>query len=128
MKKDTNGRPVRVPLGTRNVLTAPKRQGFVRRFVNDDADRVKQFEAAGYKVVRENIVVGDPKTGKGGKIGTVVRPSVGSGGSAVLMEIPQKYYDEDQKTKQDRLLAGEQDMKRQLNSGGDGRYGNVNIQ
>jgi len=128
MKKDANGRPIRVPLGTRNVLTAPKKEGFVRRFVNDDADRVKQFEAAGYKVVRENIVVGDPRTGKGGKVGTVVSPSVGAGQKAVLMEIPQQYYDEDQKAKQDSLTTGEQDMKRQLNSGGDGSYGNVNIQ
>jgi len=120
-------RPVRVPLGTRDVLTAPKRPGYIRRFVNEGGGRVEKFEAAGYEVVREDIKVGDPKAGKGNKIGSAVNPSVGGGSTAILMETKQEYYDEDQKAKQDRILRGERDMKRELNSGANGTYGETKI-
>lgn len=125
--KNSPDRPKRIPLGTRNVLTAPKRPGYVRRFVNDENDRVAQFEAAGYEVVREAVEVGDPKAGNGSQVGSVVRPPVGAGRSAVLMEIPEEYYLEDQKAKQDRVDAGERDMRANLNSGRDGTYGKVEI-
>ena len=45
-------RPVRVPIGTRNVLTAPQRPGFVRRFVNDEPGRISQFEGGTMKIRR----------------------------------------------------------------------------
>jgi len=120
-------RPVRIPLGTKNVLTAPSKKGYKRRFVNEDGDRIKQFEAAGYTIVRDNIEVGDPKAGKGRKVGSAVNPSVGPGAKAVLMEIKEEWYAEDQKAKQDGILKGERDMKRQLNSGANGTYGGVKI-
>lgn len=127
-EKNKPNRPKRIPLGTRNVLTAPKRPGYVRRFVNDEADRVAQFEAAGYEIVREQVEVGDPKAGKASQLGKVVRPPVGSGTSAVLMEIKEEYYEEDQKAKQDRIDAGERDMRVNLKPGSDdGRYGKVDI-
>ena len=50
----------RIPLGSRNILTAPKRPGFVRRFVNDKGDRITAFKDAGWNPV-ENTPVGDPK-------------------------------------------------------------------
>ena len=128
MSEDTRtNRPKRIPLGTRNVLTAPKREGYVRRFVNESGDRIKEFEAAGYTIVRENIEVGDPKAGKGKKVGSAVNPSVGAESKAVLMEIKEEYYKEDQKAKQDEILKGESDMKRQLNSGANGTYGKTTI-
>ena len=127
MKKEQGGRPVRVPLGTRNVLTAPKREGYVRRFVNDEPGRIQDFEAAGYTVVKEDIQVGDPRIGKETEPGSTVKLSAGGGQKTVLMEIPEKYYREDQKLKQDRILASENDMKRQLNVRKDGIYGGVEI-
>lgn len=126
-EKNSPNRPKRIPLGTRNVLTAPERPGYVRRFVNDEGDRVAQFEAAGYELVREKVEVGDPKAGKGAQLGSVVRPSVGAETSAVLMEIKKEYYDEDQAAKQARIEAGEADMKANLNSGRAGTYGKVEI-
>jgi len=121
-KPETAGktRPVRVPLGTRNVLTAPKRKGYVRRFVNIEPGRIEQFEAAGYTVVKENVQVGDPKIGKNLRPGSGVSLPVGGGTSTVLMEIKEEYYKEDQKAKQDKILLSESDMKRQLNSGQNG--------
>ena len=127
-KPNSPNRPKRIPLGTRNVLTAEKKPGYVRRFVNDEGDRVAQFEAAGYEVVREKMDVGDPKAGQSSQLGNVVRPPVGAGTSAVLMEIKEEYYEEDQKAKQDRIDAGEKDMRANLNSGREGTYGNVDIQ
>lgn len=126
-EKNSPKRPKRVPLGTRNVLTAPERQGYVRRFVNDEADRVARFEAAGYNIVREQVEVGDPKAGKNSQIGSVVRPNVGSGKTAVLMEIKEEYYKEDQEAQQRRVDEGERDMRTNLNSGRDGTYGKVDI-
>ena len=120
MKKGPGGRPIRIPLGTRDILTASKRPGYVRRFVNDEGGRVKRFEEAGYKVVRENVEVGDPVAGKESQIGSVVNPSVGGDKKAVLMEIKEEWYETDQKVKQDRILTGENDMKRQLQSGHNG--------
>ncbi len=120
-------RPKRIPLGTRNVLTAPKRPGYVRRFVNDVPGRIQQFEAAGYSVVKENITVGDPKIGKDLDPGSPVSLSVGGGTKAVLMEIREDWYTEDQKAKQDKILMAENDMKRNLNARREGSYGSVEI-
>lgn len=122
-----SNRPKRIPLGTRNLLTAPNRAGFIRRFVNDEGERVKDYESAGYTIVRENIRVGDAKAGKETKIGSAVNPSVGAGTKAVLMEIKEEFYNEDQKKKSDRIKLGENDMKRQLNSNRDGIFGKVEI-
>ena len=122
MKKGPFGRPIRTPIGTRDVLTAPKKAGFVRRFVNDEGDRVKQFEEAGYTIVQEDIEVGDPKAGKDTPTGSVVSKSVGAGTKAVLMEIKEEWYKEDQKAKQDRISMAENDMKRRLKSGHGGLY------
>ena len=125
MKKGPGGRPIRVPLGTRNVLTAPKRAGYVRRFVNDDKDRIQQFEDAGYNIVRDNVQVGDPKAGKETQIGSATDKAVGAGMRTVLMEIKEGWYKNDQKAKQDNILVGEKDMKRKLNEKKDGQYGGV---
>lgn len=130
MKKGPFGRPIRVPLGTRNVLTAPQRLGYVRRFVNDEPGRVKMYEEAGYTVVKqakEEIPVGDPKIGKSTEPGSKVGVSVGAGTHAVLMEIKKEYYDEDQRAKQNKISVSENDMKRKLNTKAEGMYGGVSI-
>lgn len=120
-------RPERVPLGTRNILTAPKRAGYVRRFVNDEPGRIQQFEAAGYTVVKEDVQVGDPKIGKELQPGSAVSLSVGGGTKAVLMEIKAGWHEEDQKAKQDKIKMAESDMKRKLNTKTEGVYGGVEI-
>ncbi len=43
--------------GTRNVLTVSgKDPGFEYRVVNDDGDRVSQFEDMGYEVVKDSSI------------------------------------------------------------------------
>ena len=127
MKKGPGGRPIRIPLGTRNVLTTSKREGYVRRFVNDEKDRIQQFEDAGYTIVHDDVQVGDPKAGNETQIGSITNKAVGNGTRAVLMEIKEEWYQEDQKAKQDRISVGENDMKRKLNERKAGHYGEFKV-
>lgn len=118
----------RVPLGTRNILTAPKKSGFVRRFVNDKGDRVESFRAAGWNAVDEDVQVGDPKIGKASSMGSLVNPSVGGGQRAVLMEIPEDIYNEDRAASQASITKVENEIKRNSNTPGkDGLDGKVSI-
>lgn len=117
----------RVPLGSRNILTAPKKNGFVRRFVNDKGDRVQAFKDAGWTLVEE-APVGDPKLGRASSIGSVTNPSVGAGQRAILMEIPEKYYQEDYNAAQAKITQVENEIRRKSKSPGkDGLAGEVKI-
>jgi hypothetical protein len=117
----------RVPLGSRNILTAPKKKGFVRRFVNDKGDRVQAFKDAGWTPV-EDTPVGDPKLGRASSIGSLTNPSVGAGQRAILMEIPEQYYEEDYAAAQAEITAVENEIKRKSKSPGkDGLAGEVKI-
>lgn len=126
--QSSNGQQARkrVPLGTRNILTAPKRPGFVRRFVNDKGDRVENFKAAGWNTVDEDIKVGDPKAGKASSMGSLVNPHVGGGQRAVLMEVPEKIYEEDRAESQAKVTKVENEIKRNT-PGKDGLDGKVSI-
>ena len=126
-ERPPSARPTRIPVGTRNVLTAPKKEGYIRRFRNDEHGRIQQCEAAGYTVVKEDVAVGDPRIGKEQNPGSVVSVPVGGGTKAVLMEIREDWYEEDQKAKQDKILMAENDMKRKLNARREGIYGGVEI-
>lgn len=118
----------RVPLKTRNVLTAPQRPGFVRRFVNNKGDRVQRFKEAGYLIVEDEIQVGDPKIGRSSQLGSDVRPHVGGGMQAVLMEIPEEYYKEDFKAAQNKISQVENEIRRTPNSQKtDGLTGQIEI-
>jgi len=118
----------RIPLGTRNILTAPGKKGFKRRFVNDIADRVQQFKEAGWAVVDENIPVGDTKLGRANSIGSITNPVVSQNQRAVLMEVPEAIYEEDMMVKQNKITSVESEIKRNSKSPGkDGLTGSVNI-
>jgi hypothetical protein len=120
-------RPKRVPVGVRNILTAPKREGYVRRFVNDTPGRISQFEAAGYTTVKESVNVGDPSAGKSKHPGAITSVPAGSGVNAVLMEIRKDLYDEDQARKQAQIKMSENDITREGQHPG-GLTGRVQIE
>ena len=115
----------RVPLGTRNILTAPKKSGFVRRFVNDKGDRIESFKAAGWDAV-EDVQVGDDKIGKASSMGSMTNPHVGGGQRAVLMEIPEDLYNEDKAVAQAKITKIENEIKRN-SPGNDGLDGKISI-
>lgn len=118
----------RVPLGTRNILTAPRKSGFVRRFVNDKGDRIENFKAAGWNAVDDNVQVGDPKVGRASSMGSLVNPSVGGGDRAVLMEIPEEIYNEDRAASQAEITKIENEIRRNSKSPGrDGLDGQISI-
>jgi len=123
----TKKRPKRVPLGTRNVLKYPKRPGYVRRVVNDVEDRIQRFKEAGYEIVqKKDLPSGDPRAGDASQMGMPVSKSVGNGVKGVLMEIPEEWYKEDQKRKQDKIKADEMAMK-QSKGGVEGGYGDLQL-
>lgn len=123
----------RTPLHRQNVLTIPQRAGFIRRLVNDSPGRISQFLAAGW-----TIVVGDTSETHDGhstvesQMGSQVRRGINKSGrgtvrEAVLMEIPEEYYHEDQAEKA-RLIKQQEDL---LTRNGDhtkpGFYGDAKI-
>ena len=119
----------RVKLGTRNILSAPQKPGFVRRFVNDTGDRVQLFKEAGWNTVDDVNQVGDPKLGTASSIGSGANPHVGGGQRAVLMEIPEEFYLADQAEAQAEITKVENEMKRNSKTASkDGLSGSVEIQ
>ena len=118
----------RVKLGTRNILSAPQKPGFVRRFVNDTGDRVQMFKEAGWNTVDDVNQVGDPKLGTASSIGSGANPHVGGGQRAVLMELPEDIYSADRAESQAAITKVENEMKRNSKSEGkDGLSGSVLI-
>lgn len=111
----------RVKLGSRNILTAPKKAGFVRRFVNDVGDRVQAFKDASWNVVDDGSPVGDAKIGRPTTIGSASNPHVGGGQKAVLMEIPEEIYAADRAESQAKITEVENQIRR--NSRGEGKDG-----
>lgn len=115
-------RPKRVPIhAQRDQMTTDQRPGFIRRWVNDVPGRVEKFLRGGYEIVKND----DVKVGDGGvtdnniALGTgarknVGRTRIGDGTHAVLMEIPEDLYEEDQKAKQAVVDATDKVLKRNI--------------
>ena len=113
--------------GTRNVLTVSgKDPGFESRVVNDDGDRVSQFEDMGYEVVKDSsIKVGDRRIANPTKEGSPVQISVGGGQKAYLMRIRKDWYEEAQEDKAKQVDEMEKGMLKDTKNSAD--YGNITI-
>lgn len=122
--KAASGRVQRTPLqGKQPLAVRGKEPGFHHRIVNDRDDRVADFIDAGYEVViSKDVTVGDKRVDRPSEEGTVKRISVGQGDKAVLMRIPQEWYDEDQAVKQARLKDLEDATKKEALSGHYGKF------
>jgi len=103
-------KPKRTPIGTRNKLTAEARPGFKRRFVNDSPGRIQQFLDAGYTIVNDGTEIGDKNVGTATRVGSNSQKPVGGGTTAVLMEIKDDWYREDQATKQRNIAKKEKSL------------------
>ena len=101
-------RPNRKPIGHRDVLKAEQADGFKRRFVNDDPGRVQMFLDAGYRIVDQQTQMGTDDVGQASQVGSVAHKPVGAGKNAVLMEIRDDWYTEDQHAKEERIKKTEQ--------------------
>lgn len=126
--KETNKRVVRKPLHQRGPLSVngEKDPGFHYRFVNDVGSRVYNYQQAGYELVSEgNITVGDSRVSDVSDLGSVRRVVSNDGTPSVLMRIPNKLFEEDQKVKADQIDEQEKAMKQQAQSDSD--YGKLSI-
>jgi len=120
--------PRRVPInGVRNVLTVQgKDPAFEYRIVNDEGDRVAQFESQGYEIVSDQTIkVGDRRVANPTKEGAAVQVSVGNGVKAYVMRIKKEFYAEDQASKQARVNEQEAAMKKDARQNAD--YGKLEI-
>ena len=113
--------------GGRNILTVSgKDPAYEYRIVNDDGDRVSQFEEMGYEVVKDqNITVGDRRIANPTKEGSPVQISVGGGTKAYVMRIKKEWYDEDQAAKAKRIEESEKGMLQDARTQAD--YGKVSL-
>jgi hypothetical protein len=127
-KKEAKPDRKRVPLGTRNVLIAPKRPGFVRRFIKDKGDRIQRCLDASYTFVEGNFPTRDPAVGKANQLGSLVNTEAGQGEKLYLMEIPEEFYHEDQAKKQMKIKAVEKEIQRNSKiPGSDGLHGEIKL-
>lgn len=107
-----NKRPRRTAInGSRGVLNVKgKDPNYEYRIVNDDRDRIAEFQELGYEVVTDNTIkVGDKRVANPTAEGSPVKVNVGGGASAYLMRIKKEFYEEDQAQKQ--ALINEQELQ-----------------
>lgn len=81
--------------GFKLKLDAPQREGFVRRFVNDDPARIKAMEDLGYTLVNDRAGEGAYRTeGQGSRISRHAgRDENGKPFQTILMETPASEYE-----------------------------------
>ncbi len=115
----------RTPIGTTQRLVAPKRAGYKRRYVNDVENRIEMFKAAGYEVVGGHVETNSGQAGLDSQMGNAVHKSVGNGTKAVLMEIKEEWYNEDQAAKQERIAESETALQSAKDK--QGHYGEIQI-
>ena len=109
--KATN-RPKRTPLGSRNRLSfGDQDPNFVYRVINDQDDRLKQAQEAGYEFVVSDAPLGDKRVAEGGAVDSRVSKPVGNNTRGYLMRIPKEFYKEDQDAKAAKIDATEAAMK-----------------
>lgn len=111
-QREPVGRGTRIPLGAAQPkLGASQRPGYVRRWINDDRQRLQLAQSAGYE-----FVLSDPNaksSDDGNKISQIVGSKDGGGGlRAYLMEIREEWYREDQAVKTQKIKATENMIKR----------------
>ena len=113
--------------GTRNVLTVSgKDPAFEYRVVNDEGDRISQFQEMGYEVVIDsNVTVGDRRIANPTKEGSPIQVSVGNGTKALVMRIRKDWYDEDQAAKSKRIDETEKGLLKDAKNGSD--YGKIAV-
>jgi len=124
-KRET--RRKRKPLGVPvSKLAVQERDGYVRRWINDDGGRIQQAEEAGYEFVTKAVVSSEAQKGQGTKISQIVGTQEnGQPLYAFLMEIKKEWYDEDQRAKQAEVDKVDMAIKTgNVNGtvGEDGRY------
>lgn len=127
-------RPHRVPMsGSRkrmHIDAEDRDPNFHYAWINDQKDLIYRAKRAGY----ENVTIEEmPKWGTASDVdsanpaASVVSMKVDANITAYLMKQPMEYHLEDKAEMAAVVDAREADMKKDLNSGQNGTYGNVDI-
>jgi hypothetical protein len=108
----TPARPKRTPLGQRNRLSfGDQDPNYVYRVINDQDERLKQAQEAGYEFVISNERLGDKRVAEAGAVDSRVSKPVGNGTRGFLMRIPKEFYTEDQEAKMGKIAEIEKSFK-----------------
>ena len=133
MSKPTN-RPKRVPLSAQrqNLLKSEPRKGFVQRWVNTEDGRVESFKLAGWTPADGSADNNHRRAQDGSNVGSIAEKVVNRDPNAayktaVLMEIPEELYREDQLAKYKKIDDAEKafDPAKQSQDGAD--YGEMKL-
>lgn len=111
-------RPTRVPLGERGrlvydpqLLRDLKDQGLNPRLITDSPGRIDNALRAGYRFVQSDGKIGEERAADPSKVGANLTTHVGGGQTGYLMVLPNEFYNEDQRKKQDAVDESERGMK-----------------
>lgn len=108
----------RIPFGTRSFrLTAPQRKGFQRHWFTNKPGRINRALRAGWKHVKDDID-GKPMNRVSGTYDTDTK----DGQKSYLMEMPQEWFDADQRQTLNSVAEIEQTIRRGEVAIGDGKY------
>ncbi len=133
--RDEPVRKPRIPVASNRAPLTYKgldKKNFHQRWVLDRDDRIAAFLDAGYEFVRPSgDKVGDPSVSTQSQDGSRVTKSAGFGGLKLfLMQIPIKFYNEDQQAKQREVDEIEDSMRRPgagKHVGADVDYGSIKM-
>ena len=124
-------RPKRVPMsGSRKRMHIEADlldPDFHYAWITDQKDLIFRAQRAGYEKVLTSEIPswGVADVDSADSSSSVVCMPVGNGFMGYYMKQPMEYYEEDQKSMNDLVDRREGDMKKQLNSGDNGTYGEV---
>ena len=128
----TNSRPTRIPMsGSRKRMHVDPElfPGFHIAWINDQKDLIPRAKRALYEHVRISELPhwGSDDPDAASSPDSLVSMTVSEGVTAYLMKLPLEFWEEDQRTKREENEARTADLKKDLNSGQNGTYGNVEI-
>jgi hypothetical protein len=128
--EDRATRPKRIPVSAPRAITDvyDKDDDYVYRWViptTKEPHRVERFKQGGYEVVDQDVQVGEASVDSSTGPGSVVTMNHGQGSEAVLMRVKRDFYEEDQRTKQNKINASENAIKNRSKE--DGHYGKIEV-
>ena len=126
-KTNRANRPNRVPTGdTHDVMGVHGTSDqYEYRWVNED--KIDARKMNGYEIVEDDdIQIATTSSTKSGSAKTLVTNRK-DGSTSTLMRQDKQWYDEDQKSKADKIDRSEETMFRQLKEA-EGRYGSIDVE
>jgi hypothetical protein len=102
MNKEIKKRDGRIPLHKQKRIGIKTEPGMATRLVTDKDGRVSRFMQAGWTPMHKEVLDGKTPSGKPSQEGNIAMQDVGGGDKAYYMQIPEKFYNQDQTEKQKR--------------------------